>query len=510
VTAHDISKIFRMAALLVLGVASFLGQDKPSVGFNDSVRGYVASHRQEILREFQDFLSIPNLANNVPDIQRNADALVAMLEKRGLKVQLLRVPDAPPVVLGVLSSDPAKRTVTFYAHYDGQPVNKADWKQDPWKPTLVSKSGASPASIDDPETRLYARSAGDDKNSIVELLTALDALQAVHVSPSVNLKFFFEGEEEAGSPHLAGILSRYASELDSDLWVVCDGPTSQDGEPQLVFGSRGVLTVQLTTFGATRPLHSGHYGNWSPNPIVEMVHLIAGLRTTDAEITIPHFYDSIRPLSSSEQAALKNMRNLDSQLKTELGLGRTEGRGALTTQIMKPGLNVDRIEGGGSGPNPANAIPVSATAYIDFRLVPDQTPETVKKLLEDHLRTLGYFLVNRPPTAEERAHHAKVLQIVWGSGYPPQRTSMEAPVSRAFIVATRSVTGNALVLLPTLGGSTPSFQFEQQFRKPVICVPTANYDDNQHAANENLKLKNLWDGIALFAGIYANLGQEWH
>jgi len=172
-------------------------------------------------------------------------------------------------------------------------------------------------------------------------------------------------------------------------------------------------------------------------------------------------------------------------------------------------LNVDRIEGGGSGPNPANAIPISATAYIDFRLVPDQTPETVKKLLEDYLRTLGYFLVNRPPTAEERAHHAKVLQIVWGSGYPPQRTSMDAPVSRAFIVATRSVTGNALVLLPTLGGSTPSFQFEQQFRKPVICVPTANYDDNQHAANENLKLKNLWDGIALFSGIFANLGQEW-
>jgi acetylornithine deacetylase/succinyl-diaminopimelate desuccinylase-like protein len=276
-----------------------------------------------------------------------------------------------------------------------------------------------------------------------------------------------------------------------------------------LFGSRGIMTVRLTTFGANRPLHSGHYGNWSPNPIVELAHLISQLRTTDAKITIPHFYDSVRPLAATEKAALKNVPNIDQQLKTELGLSRTEGGEPLAEQIMKPGLNLDRIEGGGSGPNPANAIPASATAYIDFRLVPDQTPEIVKKLLEDDLRRMGYFLVSAPPTAEERAQHARVLEIVWGAGYPPQRTPMDSPVSQAFIAATRTVTGNTLVLMPTLGGSTPSFEFEQQFKKPVIGVPTANYDDNQHAANENLKLKNLWDGIELFAGIYGNLGSNW-
>lgn len=463
------------------------------------------------MREFQDFLSIPNLASDGPNIQKNADALMAMLQKRGLQVQLLRVENAPPVVLGILPGGSAKHTVTFYAHYDGQPVNKADWKQDPWEPTLVSKTGgASGASINDPETRLYARSSGDDKNSIIELLTALDALQAAHIAPSVNLRFLFEGEEEAGSPHLAAILSKYAPQLQSDLWVICDGPTNQNGAPQLVFGSRGVVTAQITAFGANRPLHSGHYGNWSPNPIVELAHLISNLRTRDAEITIPHFYDSVRPLTPSEQAALKKVPNIDQQLKTEMGLGRTEGQGALAEQIMKPGLNLDRIEGGGSGPNPANAIPSSATAYIDFRLVPDQTPEIVKKLLEDYLRQLGYFVANQPPTAAERQQHPRVLQVVWGSGYPPQRTSMEAPVSQAFVSATRTVTGDALVLLPTLGGSTPSFTFEDQFHQPVIGAPTANYDNNQHAANENLKLKNLWDGIALYAGIFGTLGDYWH
>jgi acetylornithine deacetylase/succinyl-diaminopimelate desuccinylase-like protein len=500
-----------LAAALVCAI-SLLGyaQDAGHASLNDSVKAYISQHRQEIMREFEEFLAIPNLASDAPNIEKNADALMAMLQKRGLQVQLLRVENAPPVVLAVLPGDPAKHTVTFYAHYDGQPVNKADWKQDPWKPTLVGKAGsASGASIDDPETRIYARSAGDDKNSILELLTALDALRAIHVSPSVNLKFFFEGEEEAGSPHLAAILSRYAPQLDSDLWVICDGPTNQDGEPQLVFGSRGVVTVQITAFGASRPLHSGHYGNWSPNPIVELAHLISRLRTTDAEITIPHFYDSVRPLTASEQAALKNVPNIDQQLKTELALGHTEGHGTLAEQILKPGLNLDRIEGGGSGPNPANAIPSSATAYIDFRLVPRQTPQIVKQLLEDYLRALGYFVVSKAPTVEERAQHARVLQVVWGAGYPPQRTQMEAPVSQAFIAAAKTVTGNSLVLLPTLGGSTPSFEFEQQFKKPVIGVPTANYDDNQHAANENLKLKNLWDGIALFAGVLGQLGSLW-
>lgn len=497
-----------------VAVAAFIAgslcySQQPAVpNLNDSVRAYIAAHRQEIMREFQEFLAIPNLASDTSNIEKNADTLAAMLQKRGLQVQLLRVENAPPVVLGILPADSSKRTVTFYAHYDGQPVNKADWKQDPWNPTLVGKAG-SPVSIDDAETRIYARSAGDDKNSIIELLTALDALQAGHMQPSVNLRFFFEGEEEAGSPHLAAILSKYAPQLNSDLWVICDGPTNQDGEPQLIFGSRGIVTAQITTFGAIRPLHSGHYGNWSPNPIVELAQLISKLRTTDAEITIPHYYDSVRPLSSSEQAALKNVPDIDRQLKTELELGRTEGHAALAEQIMKPGLNLDRIEGGGSGPNPANAIPASATAYIDLRLVPDQTPEIVKKLLEDYLRQMGYFLVTKPPSAEERVQHPHLLQIIWGAGYPPQRTSIESPTSQAFIAATRTVTGNALVLLPMLGGSTPAFTFEQQFKKPIIGVPTANYDDNQHAANENLKLKNLWDGIALFAGIYGTLGRYW-
>lgn len=489
--------------LFVTAAPSYAWQAPPANSSRNAAQSYIAQHRADIAKEFEDFLSIPNLASDTQNIQKNADALASMLQKRGLQTQLLKTEGAPPAVLGALPSDPGKRTVIFYAHYDGQPVTKADWKQDPWKPVLVG------AGIDDPESRLYARSAGDDKNSIIELLAALDALQAAHIPPSVNLKFFFEGEEEAGSPHLAEILSQYAPLLSSDLWVICDGPTNQNGDPQLIFGVRGVVTVAITAFGPNRALHSGHYGNWAPNPIVEVAYIVSRLRNTDAEITIPHFYDHVRGLTPGEVAALKKAPNIDRQLQKELGLGRSEDHGALAEQIMKPALNLDRIEGGGSGPNPPNAIPTSATAYIDFRLVPDQTPEMVKQQVENYLRGLGYFLTNKPPTGEERLQNPRLLQVIWGAGYPPQRTPIDAAVSQAFIAAAKTVTGDSLVLLPTLGGSTPSYLFEQQFKTPVLLLPTANYDDNQHAANENLKLKNLWDGIALYAGIYERLGSFW-
>jgi acetylornithine deacetylase/succinyl-diaminopimelate desuccinylase-like protein len=463
-------------------------------------RAYVAAHQQEILKEFQDFLALPNLASDLPNIQKNADALLKMTERRGLKTRLLTMENVPPVVLAEAPSDPSRRTVIFYAHYDGQPVQRDQWKQDPWQPTLVKGS----------DERIYARSASDDKAAVVGLLAAYDALKASRAEPSVNIKFFFEGEEEAGSPHLGQILKRYADQLNADLWVICDGPIYQNGQPLLVFGSRGVVTAQITTFGPNRPLHSGHYGNWAPNPIVELAHLISRLRTTEGEILIPHFSDSVRPLTAGEKKALENLPNLDPQLKQEFQLGRTEGTRPVAEEIMKPSFNLDRIEGGGYGPNPANAVPSTATAYIDIRMVPNQTPEIVRGQMEKYLIDMGYFLVHQPPTPEERRSHARVVQITWSSGYPPQRTDIDAPVSRAFVQAVRAAAGTSLVVMPTLGGSTPAFMFEQQFKKPVIGLPIANFDNNQHAANENIRIDYLFNGIASYTAVFTNLGNFWH
>lgn len=490
---------FTLKLLLTLGLlAAHAVQAQPSSESdgNSRVAAYVQQHQAQILAEFKDFLSIPNVASDMGNIRRNAEGLTRMLARRGLKAQLLEYEGAPPAVMAEMPAQPGRRTITFYAHYDGQPVQRADWKQDPWRPTQVGD-------------RVYARSASDDKAAIVGLLTALDALQSAHAQPSVNLRFFFEGEEEAGSPHLEQILSRYADRLRSDLWIICDGPVYQNGQPLAVFGSRGVITAQITAFGPNRPLHSGHYGNWAPNPIAELANLLARMRSPEGEITIPGFYGPVRPLSDTERNALKALPDLDAQLKREFALGRSEGHDGLPEQIMKPALNLDRIEGGGTGPNPANAIPSSATAYVDFRMVPDQTPEVVREQVEKFLRQLGYFLVRKPPTPEERTQHPHVVQVTWGAGYPPQRTGMDAPVAKAFMAAVETATGNSLLAMPTLGGSTPSFLFEKQFNAPVILLPIANFDNNQHAANENIRLENLWQGIRIYAAIFSSLGDYW-
>lgn len=486
-----------MKAILITLCAMSAGLRAQSPVAGNPVEQHVLAHQADILQQFTSFLSIPNVASDTENIQKNAVALLAMLQKRGLKAQLLSLENAPPAVYAEMPAVPGKRTVIFYAHYDGQPVQKRDWKQDPWQPVTVGD-------------RIYARSASDDKAAIIGLLAALDALQATHQEPSVNLKFFFEGEEEAGSPHLEQILSKYADRLQSDLWVICDGPAYQNGQPVLVFGSRGVVTAQITAFGPNRALHSGHYGNWAPNPIAELALLVAKMRNAEGEITIPHFYDSVRPLTQAEKNALKNLPNLDARLKEEFGLGRSEGQHALPEEIMKPSLNLDRIEGGGSGPNPANAIPISATAYIDFRMVPNQTPEIVRDQVESYLRQLAYYVVHQMPTPNERLQHPHLLQVNWGPGYPPQRTAIDAPVSQAFIAAEKTTAGKDLLLMPTLGGSTPSFLFEKQFKTPVILLPIANYDNNQHAANENIRVEFLMRGVRIYAAVFANLGKFWH
>ena len=225
------------------------------------------AHDAEILAGYGEFLAIPNVAADREGLSRTAQAIVARLERLGLAPRLLEgsSPEAIPAVYGEWKVPGATRTLVFYAHYDGQPVgNAALWTQTrPFEPTLrtaegqVVAAGVRPADSD----RIYARSASDDKLGVWAFLTATEALKALGLAPSVNVKFFFEGEEEAGSPHLREILEGHRELLASDGWVIVDGPSHPSGPPQVVFGVRGDSNVSLTLYGPLRPLHSGHYGN---------------------------------------------------------------------------------------------------------------------------------------------------------------------------------------------------------------------------------------------------------
>jgi acetylornithine deacetylase/succinyl-diaminopimelate desuccinylase-like protein len=407
----------------------------------------------------------------------------------------------------------------FYAHYDGQPVDTTQWTGSPWAPVLRDGPlNAGGRIIEIPasgqrmtgESRIYARSASDDKGAIIAMLAALDALKAANIAPSVNLKFFFEGEEEAGSSNLRRMLETHRELLRADAWVFCDGPVHQSGRQQVVFGARGVMGLELTTYGPARALHSGHYGNWAPNPAVLMASLIASMRDDEGRITIAGFVDDVRPISAAERRALAATPPIDTTLRRALALGRTEANNApLAERIMQPALNVRGIRVGNVRELAANAIPTQAHASIDFRLVPDQKPERVRELVEAHLRARGYHVVTETPDSALRTRYPKIVRVEWDGGYAATRASMDIPFSRALLAAASSGASTAPLAVPTLGGSLPTSTFEQVLGVPVVILPIANHDNNQHAANENIRLQNLWDGIELFAAVMARVGHEW-
>ena len=481
------------AALLSIAFAA-LAQAQPNPAAA-AAHQWRAAHEQAILAEFMDLLAIPNLASDQPNIRRNAAAVSAILEKRGVKTQLLEVPfeatTAPPVVYGAIESPGAARTVIFYAHYDGQPLDPKEWVTPPWHPVLR-------------DGRIYARSASDDKAPIIAIATALDALRAAGIPLRSNIKFVFEGEEEAGSPHLASILAKYKDLLTSDVWLICDGPVHQSRRQQIVFGARGITQLDITVYGPKRELHSGHYGNWAPNPAMMLARLLASMKDDDGRVTIDRFYDGIEPLSETDRRAVADAPDVDRDLMRELWLGSTEGGGKKLVELLNlPSLNIRGMSAARTGAQASNVIPATATATIDIRLVKGIDHDTAARRVVEHIRKQGYYVVDRDPDPQTRMTHAKVAKVIVESGgYNAARTSMDLPISQLVLRTAESARG-PVVKLPTMGGSVPLYMIEETLHAPTITVPIANHDNNQHSFDENIRLENLWDGIDLLAALLA-------
>ncbi|HEU4649105.1 MAG TPA: M20/M25/M40 family metallo-hydrolase [Gemmatimonadales bacterium] len=508
-----------LALLAVLLRAQPCHAQAAATGLRDAVRAWREAHEVDIVQEFTSLLAIPNLASDSVNIRRNAAALTEMFGRRGFAMRLLELPGSPPAVFGELRAPGATRTVVLYAHYDGQPLDPRRWASPPWQPVLraraLAEGGAEtafprPGGRFDPEARIYARSASDDKAPIIALLAALDALRAAGAAPSVNIKLFLEGEEEAGSPNLGAMLAAHRDLLRADAWLFFDGPVHQTRQLLASFGVRGVAAVNLTVYGASRPLHSGHYGNWAPNPAARLVELLATLRGPDGRITIDDFYADVRPLGAPERKAFAAAPAVEAGLKRDLGIAASEAEPArLGERIALPALNIDGLQVGGVGDSASNTIWPEARAYIDFRLVPDQTPERILELLERHLTRRGWHVLHAAPDSAARARWPKLVRLEWQPGYPAARTSLEDPFARAVVRSAERGLGRPLILQPTGGGSLPLFHVRERLGAPFVILPIANHDNNQHAENENLRLQNLWDGIELFAVTLAGLGSEW-
>src|SRR6185503_11846769 len=394
-----------------------------------------------------------------------------------------------------------------------QPTDPKQWSGSlPWQPVFRSaplESGGQtippPNATDaiNPEWRIYGRSASDDKAGVMTILTAFEALKAKGIPLTSNIKFFFEGEEEAGSPHIGEIIKANKQLLEADAWIICDGPVHQSGLKQVVFGARGDVNVDLTLYGAKRPLHSGHYGNWSPNPAAALAQLLASMKDADGRVTIAGWYDDVEPLGELERKAIAEAPQYDPELKTQLGLVRTEGGGKSLLELLNlPSLNINGFASGDVGSLARNVIPTTATAVLDLRLVKGNDHQRQVQRLIDHVRKQGYYVTEREPTDAERAQYPLLARItVRPGGYNAERTRMDLPISKAVIDAVQSTSAEKIVLLPTSGGSLPLSIITERLKTVTISVPIANYDNNQHAENENIRLQNLWDGFEIWAAI---------
>ena len=509
----------RRPTRLALAAALALTATPAAQSGADVVTRYREVNGPRILREFAELLTYPNRARDTQDIERAGAYIRDQLQSVGATAELLRVDGAPPIVYGALTTPGATRTLGIYVHYDGQPVDPSQWKHPPFEPTLYTAAmdaGGRPRPMPrdgeavDPEWRIYARSAGDDKAPIAALLTVLRAFREGGVRPTSNLVFFFDGEEEAGSPHLREYLTRYRDRVSPiDIWLFFDGPVHASGRPQITFGVRGAMGMEVTVYGAARELHSGHYGNWAPDTPLVLARLLASMKDDTGKVLVEGWYDSTDPIGPEERAALAALPDSDAALKRELGLAWTEGQPAsLAERLLLPALTVRGITSGNTGPLASNVIPTTATAALGIRLVKGNDPAHMRALIVRHIERLGFHVVDTDPDLQTRLRYPRIAKITGrvDDVSPAARTSMANPFARQVVAAAsraaeRRFGAESLVIAPGMGGTLPLYLFTDVAGKPAVIVPVANHDNNQHGANENLRLANLWYAIDLYAAL---------
>ncbi|WP_138429183.1 M20/M25/M40 family metallo-hydrolase [Fodinibius saliphilus] len=510
-------KIYRVIAIggailfSVISTQSVMAQSEAV----EAARYYYQGNGADIINHYKEYLKIPNVASDISNIRRNAQYLVDEFEKRGAKMELLELPDrkdVPPVVYGEITVPNAERTLVLYVHYDGQPVDPTNWSHNPWSPKLYSKSmedGGKPIAFPqlnqqvDPEWRIYARSASDDKAPVPTLLATLDALEASDIALTSNIKFFFDGEEEAGSPHIRQYLERYKSKFkDGDLWVFLDGPKHQSGRPQVVFGVRGITGLEVTVYGPRRPLHSGHYGGWAPVAGQMMAELLSSMKKESGQVLIDGFYESTAPITEADREAFATLPDYNDQIRKDLGITWSEFDGQpLIERYMYPTLTIKGIKTGNVGKKARNVIPKKATASLGIRLAKGNNPEAMQELVEAHIREQGYHIVREDPSMATRLNNKKIAKVTREKGYRATRTSVDNPMAKQIVGAVADASDDEVILYPTYGGTLPLYHFTEILNQPLVIVPIANHDNNQHAPDENIRIGNIWYGIETYSSI---------
>ncbi|WP_445385537.1 M20/M25/M40 family metallo-hydrolase [Robiginitalea sp. IMCC44478] len=491
----------RNSLLLLLCLATFpvFGQD--NVQLKTQVR--------HTIDELIDFISIPNDALDHADINRNISWLTQKFNARGFNTSVLPT-EEESLFFAALPMETGKPTLLWYMHFDGQSVDPSKWDQpDPYKVVLkaAGEEGSwetrplSELSEDiDYSWRLFGRSVSDDKGPIVMFLNTIDLLQKNKVELPFNIKVILDGQEERSSKPLPKAVETYKDLLEADYLIIGDGPMHYSGKPTLVYGCRGITTMSLTTYGPIRPQHSGHYGNYAPNPAFQLAEILASMKDADGRVTIPGYYDGIE-LTDSERSILQAVPDDAANINSALQISEPDKVGGFYQEALQyPSLNIRGMSSAWVGPQARTIVPASATAELDLRLVPETKGDRMKSLVKKHIEGLGYRITDTVPDAQMRAAYPKWVTISESDVTDAFRTPLDNTFGTHLVKTLSSTFEDQVVQIRITGGTVPIAPFINALKVPAFILPVVNPDNNQHSPNENLKIGQISYGIrAMYA-----------
>lgn len=462
--------------------------------------------------ELMEFLKIPNDATDPKSIEDNISWLESAFKKRGFETKVLPT-NRTPLFYAEMKAAGALSTLLFYMHFDGQAVDPSKWEQkNPYLAVVKKKTdsgweemGNSITSNFDPESRIFGRSASDDKGPIVMLLNAIDLIKKNNMQLGHNIKIILDGEEEKGSRHLEEAVLKYIDLLEADHMIINDGPMHLSNKPTIIFGCRGNTGINLTVYGPRTHQHSGHYGNYAPNPVFRLSKLLASMKDDDGRVIIPGYYDGI-VFDDDTKKILADVPDNPDQIHDIIGIATPEKVGNNYQESLQyPSLNVRGMAAAWIGPETRTIVPAEATASIDVRLVPESPPERLIGLIKSHIQDQGFYVIDRDPTEDERRKYPKIAKFISGRANLPFRTDIQSPSGKMISDAINSGLGVDPIKIRTMGGTVPTAKFINALKIPAVIVPLVNADNNQHSPNENLRLGNITNGIATFISIITNI-----
>lgn len=490
--------------LFVLLSASF------SVCCQDSTQ--IKSQVRHTIDELRKFVAIPNDALNADDIDANLIWLRDKFNDRGFNTSILETENLPLFFAG-LPMDDNKPTILFYMHLDGQSVDASKWNQpNPYETVLKSKDGdgwkqESFEDLNDDinyDWRLFGRSTSDDKGPIVMFLNTIDLLKKEGVNIPFNVKVILDSEEEKSSAPLPKAVKKYRELLKADFLVINDGPVHVSGKPTVIYGCRGITTLSLTSYGPVKPQHSGHYGNYAPNPGFQLAQLLASMKDEEGRVLISGYYDGII-IDDATETVLKSVPDDDKSIAEKLQFKTSEKVGSYYQEALQyPSLNIRGMGSGWIGEQARTIVPATATAELDLRLVPESDGTKLKSLVKKHIEKEGFYIMDTVPTQVQRLEHDRIITVLEGPVTDAFRTNLDNSYGTFLVNTLKNKMKDDIVQIRIMGGTVPIAPFINELKIPAFIVPMVNPDNNQHSPNENLRIGQIAYGIEVFYAILSS------